>query len=244
VTWETRRDHGRDWRRPRSTALTSLTRQAAAASTADVPYPLAKRVFDRVVATVLLLLVAPLLLVAFALVALDMLLVPRDRGPWFYRERRISRGREFDVLKFRVLRRSALRELADEPDSYARLYEQDPENLTWAGSIIKRIYADELPQLFSVLRGEMSLVGPRPWPVPMVEKQVADGHDYRLRIIAGWTGPAQVRKDLGKKGQSTALDLEYVELCRTLSGPKLLRYDLGILRQSIRTMLRGRGLRF
>jgi len=223
--------------------VASLTRDAAGPA-ADVPYPLAKRAFDRVVAALLLLLALPLLLVAVLLIAVDMLFVPRDRGPWFYRERRISRGREFDVLKFRVLRRSALSDLAGKPDSYARLYEQDPANLTRAGSIIKRIYADELPQLFSVLRGEMSLVGPRPWPVPMVEKQVAEGHDYRLRITAGWTGPAQVRKDIGKKGQSTALDLAYVELCRTLSGPKLLRYDLGILRQSIRTMLRGRGLRF
>ncbi len=222
--------------------MASLTREAA--RTAEVPYRLVKQVFDRVVAALLLLLALPLLLVAFLLIAVDMLFVPRDRGPWFYRERRISRGREFDVLKFRVLRRSALEDLAGKPDSYARLYEQDTANLTWAGSIIKRIYADELPQLFSVLRGEMSLVGPRPWPVAMVEKQVADGHDYRLHITAGWTGPAQVRKDVGKKGQSTALDLEYVELCRSLGGLRLLRYDLVILRRSIGTMLRGRGLRF
>jgi lipopolysaccharide/colanic/teichoic acid biosynthesis glycosyltransferase len=210
----------------------------------QITYPLTKRVFDRVVAALLLFALSPLLVVAFLLIGLDMLFVPRDRGPWFYRERRISRGREFDVLKFRVLRTSALADLAGRPGSYARLYEQDTANLTRAGSIIKRIYADELPQLLSVLRGRLSLVGPRPWPVPMVEKQVADGHDYRLRITAGWTGPAQVRKDTGKKGESTRLDLEYVELCRTLGGLKLLRYDLGILRQSIATMLRGRGLQF
>jgi lipopolysaccharide/colanic/teichoic acid biosynthesis glycosyltransferase len=209
-----------------------------------VPYPLTKRLFDRVAAAVLLLLLSPLLLVSVALIALDMLFVPRDRGPWLYRERRVSRGREFDVLKFRVLRTSALDDLAGKPDSYARLYEQDRANLTSAGAVIKRIYADELPQLFSVLRGDMSLVGPRPWPVSMVEKQVADGFDYRLRITAGWTGPAQVRKDTGKKGQSTGLDLEYVELCRTHGGLRLLRYDLGILRRSLGTMLRGRGLRF
>jgi lipopolysaccharide/colanic/teichoic acid biosynthesis glycosyltransferase len=224
--------------------VASLTREAAQPAVTEVPYPLAKQVFDRVVAALLLLLALPLLVVAVLLIALDMLFVPRDRGPWLYRERRISRGREFDVLKYRVLRRAALEELAGRPDSYARLYEQDTANLTWAGSIIKRIYADELPQLFSVLRGELSLVGPRPWPVSMVEKQVAGGEDYRMRITAGWTGPAQVRKDTGKKGQATALDLEYVQLCRTLSGPKLLRYDLGILRQSIGTMLRGRGLNF
>ena len=212
--------------------------------TADVPYPLAKQVFDRVVAAILVFAATPLLLVAVLLIGLDMLFVRRDRGPWFYRERRISRGREFDVLKFRVLRTSALADLAGKPGSYARQYEQDTSNLTWAGSIIKRIYADELPQLLSVLRGQLSLVGPRPWPVSMVEKQVADGYDYRLRTTAGWTGPAQVRKDLGKKGESTRLDLQYVDLCRTLGGPKLVRYDVGILRQSIATMLRGRGLQF
>ena len=220
-----------------------MSAQASAPAT-TVPYPLAKRAFDVVVAVVLLVVLAPLLLVSVLLIAIDMLVVPRDRGSWFYRERRITRGREFDVLKFRVLRRSALEDLAGKPGRYARLYEEDTSNLTWAGSIIKRIYADELPQLFSVLRGDLSLVGPRPWPVPMVEKQVAEGYDYRMRITAGWTGPAQVQKDLGKKGEATARDLEYVQLCQRLGGLELLRYDLGILRQSIATMLRGRGLRY
>ena len=220
-----------------------MTVQVATPPAQEVPYPLAKQVFDRVVAGLLIVLCSPLLIVAFLLIALDMLFVPRDRGSWFYRERRVTRGRQFDVIKFRVLRRDVLAEIAGQSGKYARLYEK-PEYLTWAGATIKRIYADELPQLFCVLRGDMSLVGPRPWPVPMVEKQVADGHDYRLRITAGWTGPAQVRKDSKAKSHSTALDLEYVELCRTLPGLKLLRYDLGILRQSIGTMLRGRGLKF
>ena len=226
--------------------MAGLTREETRADTqtAEIPYPLAKLVFDRVIAAILVFAAIPVLLVAVLLMGLDMLFVRRDRGPWFYRERRISRGREFDVLKFRVLRTSALADLAGNPGSYARQYEQDTSNLTWAGSIIKRIYADELPQLFSVLRGQLSLVGPRPWPVSMVEKQVADGYDYRLRTTAGWTGPAQVRKDLGKKGESTRLDLQYVDLCRTLGGLKLVRYDLGILRQSIATMLRGRGLQY
>jgi lipopolysaccharide/colanic/teichoic acid biosynthesis glycosyltransferase len=223
-----------------------VTREQAPTGTRTeaVPYPFAKQVFDRVAAAILIFAASPLLLVAVVLIGLDMLFVRADRGPWFYRERRISHGREFDVLKFRVLRASALAELAGKPGSYARQYEEDTANLTWAGSIIKRIYADELPQLFSVLRGQLSLVGPRPWPVAMVEQQVADGYDYRLRITAGWTGPAQVRKDIGTKGESTRLDLEYVELCRTLGGLQLVRYDLGILRQSVATMLRGRGLQF
>jgi len=200
--------------------------------------------FDRAVAVLLLIVLAPVLLLALVALALDMLCVPRDRGRWLYREARISRGRTFDVLKFRVLREDVLAEVASRAGAYARLYENDEENLTRAGRIVKRIYADELPQLFNVLRGDISLVGPRPWPVPMVEEQVAGGLDYRLHVVAGWTGPAQVRKDSRAKSQATLLDLEYVGLCRSLSGTQLLGHDLKVLRQSLRTVLRARGLRF
>jgi lipopolysaccharide/colanic/teichoic acid biosynthesis glycosyltransferase len=217
---------------------------AVAVAAEDVPYPLAKRVFDRTVATFLVILLSPLLLLALAVLAVDMLLVPRDRGRWLYRERRISRGRDFEVLKFRVLREDVLAEIANKQDAYARLYEADHANLTGAGRVIKRIYADELPQLFNILRGDISLVGPRPWPVTMVETQIAKGLTYRLYVMAGWTGPAQVRKDSKAKSRATELDLEYIELCRTSSGPQLVANDLRVISQSLRTVLRGRGLRY
>jgi lipopolysaccharide/colanic/teichoic acid biosynthesis glycosyltransferase len=137
-----------------------------------------------------------------------------------------------------------LAEIASREDAYARLYEAEHANLTGAGRIVKRIYADELPQIFNVLRGDISLVGPRPWPVTMVETQVAKGLDYRLHVIAGWTGPAQVRKDSKAKSKATELDLEYVELCRTLTGRQLVGHDLKVIRQSLRTVLRARGLRY
>jgi lipopolysaccharide/colanic/teichoic acid biosynthesis glycosyltransferase len=210
----------------------------------EVPYRLAKRLFDRSVAGVLLLLASPLYLLALLVLGVDMLLVPADRGRWFYRERRISRGRVFDVLKFRVLREDVLGKVAARDGAYARPFERDHRNLTHAGRLLKRLYLDELPQLFNVLRGDISLVGPRPWPVAMVEQQVAEGLDYRLRAIAGWTGPAQVRKDSKAKKYATALDLEYVELCRRLTGPQLVRHDIRVLRDSLRTVLRGRGLRY
>jgi lipopolysaccharide/colanic/teichoic acid biosynthesis glycosyltransferase len=226
------------------TILRSSEAVAAAAPAEDVPYPLAKRVFDRTAAALLLVVLSPLLVLAFAILAGDMLFVSRDRGRWLYRERRISRGREFEVLKFRVLREDVLAEIASKEDAYARLYEADHANLTGAGRVVKRIYADELPQIVNVLRGDISLVGPRPWPVSMVETQVAKGLDYRLHVMAGWTGPAQVRKDSKAKSKATELDLEYVELCRTLTGPQLVGHDLRVIRQSLRTVLRARGLRY
>src|SRR5439155_24869561 len=125
------------------------------ASSLEIPYPLTKRLFDRAVALLLIVLLSPLLLLALLVLALDTLLVPRDRGRLLYRERRISRGREFDVLKFRVLREDVLAEIAARESAYARTYEKDHANLTGAGRILKRLYLDELPQIFNFLRGDM-----------------------------------------------------------------------------------------
>jgi len=174
--------------------------------------------------------------------AVDMLLVPRDRGPLLYRDRRISRGREFDLLKLRTLRSAMLSQLG--PDDYARLPEADEANLTRAGRLLKRWYLDELPQLVNILRGEMSLVGPRPWPVVMVREQVAAGLDYRHHVQAGWTGPAQVTKGSDGPVSYAELDLGYVEACRTWSATKLVRYDFRLLLATVGAVLRGQGLRF
>ncbi len=209
-----------------------------------VPYPALKRATDKTVAAVLMLLLAPVFVVVFAALALDMLLVVRDRGSWLYRERRISRGREFELLKFRVLREDVLAEMRRRR-GHARLEEANPSNLTWAGRrVIKRWYLDELPQFVNVLCGEMSLVGPRPWPVSMVAEQVAEGNGYRNLIRAGLTGPAQVSKGAPDPVGYARLDLAYVEVCRTQNSLRLLRYDLAILFQTLRVILRGEGLNY
>jgi lipopolysaccharide/colanic/teichoic acid biosynthesis glycosyltransferase len=209
-----------------------------------IEYPAAKSLLDKVVAVVLLILLSPLILVLVVAMALDALLVRADRGGFLYRETRISRGREFALLKFRTLRRAAvLSQVGGE--AHARLLEADTQNLTWAGRrLLKPWYLDEIPQLWNVLAGEMSLVGPRPWPPSMVEQQVAAGLDYRTRVTAGWTGPAQVHKDVTAPESYTALDLEYVAACRTAGAARLLRYDLSLLWQTVKLLARGEGLRF
>ena len=185
----------------------------------------------------LLVALTPVWAVVLGAVAFDMLRWPRDRGRLFYRERRISAGRAFDLLKLRTLREDVLVEAA----GHVRPYEAEVTNLTWAGRwVLKPIYLDELPQLWNVLRGDMSLVGPRPWPDELVERQLARGVDYRLRVPAGWTGPAQVSKGLDLDFEE--LDLAYVALLETASPGDVLRHDLGVLWRTVRTMLRGEGL--
>jgi lipopolysaccharide/colanic/teichoic acid biosynthesis glycosyltransferase len=200
-------------------------------------YPFPKRALDKTFALVGLLLLLPIILALLLAMAISMLVRPADRGPFLYREPRISLGRPFDLLKFRTLRTDVL------DGRHARLLEADEANLTWAGKrVLKPWYLDEIPQLLNVLKGDMSLVGPRPWPPHMVERQVAEGQTYRNEVPAGLTGLAQVTKGSGQLFED--LDVEYVERYRTLSGWSLVRYDLGILASTVRVIARGEGLSY
>ena len=177
-----------------------------------------------------------------AAMAVDAIVSRRDRGGFFYREPRVSRGRPFGLLKFRTLRRDVLEQM-HAAGGHARLYEADPDNLTWAGRrLLKPWYLDEVPQLLNVLAGDMSLVGPRPWPPEMVQRQVAEGRDYRNRMLAGLTGPAQVTK--GEAIPYEDLDSHYLELSGTVSAWALVRYDLQILRRTVVVIARGEGLNY
>jgi lipopolysaccharide/colanic/teichoic acid biosynthesis glycosyltransferase len=207
-------------------------------------YPTPKLILDKTLSGALLVVLSPLFAFLFVAMGLDALLRRRDRGPWLYRERRISRGREFDLLKFRALRRDVV-EGIDPAESHARLHEADESNLTWAGRrLLKPRYLDELPQIWNVFRGDMSLVGPRPWPPSMVENQVAKGFTYRNEFVAGWTGPAQVEKGVTESSGYAVLDVAYVDACRDASAWRVIRTDLALLRRTIAVMAKGEGLRF
>jgi lipopolysaccharide/colanic/teichoic acid biosynthesis glycosyltransferase len=204
-----------------------------------VARPIPKRLLDLLVSGVLLVVFLPVLLVVLVAFALDVLLSPRDRGSLFYREARISRGRTFGLLKFRTLRRDVLERSA----GHARLLEADAANLTWIGRrLLKPWYVDELPQLWNVVRGDISLVGPRPWPPELVDRQRAEGLTYRDELTAGLTGTAQITKGSGQRYAD--LDLAYAERFRSLGSWALVRYDLQILVRTIRVIARGEGLSY
>jgi lipopolysaccharide/colanic/teichoic acid biosynthesis glycosyltransferase len=204
-----------------------------------VARPIPKRLLDLLVSGVLLLVFLPVLLVVLVAFALDVLLSPRDRGSLFYREARISRGRTFGLLKFRTLRSDVLERSA----GHARLLEADAANLTWIGRrLLKPWYVDELPQLWNVVRGDISLVGPRPWPPELVDRQRAEGLTYRDELTAGLTGTAQITKGSGQRYAD--LDLAYAERVRSLGSWALVRYDLQILVRTIGVIARGEGLSY
>jgi lipopolysaccharide/colanic/teichoic acid biosynthesis glycosyltransferase len=194
-----------------------------------VPRPLAKRLLDVAVAALLLLLLSPLFVAVF---------FANGFRP-FYREVRISRGRTFGLLKFRTLRADVLARAG----GHARPLEADPDNLTWLGRhLLKPWYLDEVPQLWNVLQGDFSLVGPRPWPPELVERQREEGLTYRDDVAAGLTGLAQLSK--GSEQQYADLDLRYIAQVSKLGSWGLVRYDLEILLRTMGVIARGQGLRY
>jgi len=144
--------------------------------------PLSKRVLDIAVSSALLVVTAPLMLLCALAIKLE------DRGPIFYRQRRYGEeGREFDMIKFRALRADA--------DQLLSEGQAEEEVVTRVGRILRKGHLNELPQLLQVLRGEMSLVGPRPEPPELVESLswVVPHYDRRALVKPGLTGWAQVR---------------------------------------------------
>ena len=193
----------------------------------------AKRLFDVVVTTGLLLAVAPM----FVFIALSIKL--HDGGPIFFRQTRTGRdGAEFKCLKFRTMVIDAEARLADlhaEQGFRGGLFKmKDDPRVTRPGSWLRRFSLDELPQLTNVLRGDMSLVGPRP-PLPTEVAEYDRVTRRRLRVRPGMTGLWQVsgRSDLSWS-EAVRLDLYYVDNWSMLQ-------DLSILAKTFGAVVRSRG---
>jgi lipopolysaccharide/colanic/teichoic acid biosynthesis glycosyltransferase len=161
---------------------------------------IAKRALDVAGASVGLLVSAPFLAAAAAAVKLE------DRGPVLYRQRRVGKdGGEFDLLKLRTMVVGAERLGA----GYA-VDEGDPR-ITRAGRVLRRLSIDELPQLWNVVRGDMSLVGPRP-TLPYQVERYTDRQRRRLEVLPGITGWAQIHGRASLPwDERIELDVWYVE---------------------------------
>jgi lipopolysaccharide/colanic/teichoic acid biosynthesis glycosyltransferase len=195
---------------------------------------LLKRSLDICVAALLLTCLLPL----FGLVALLIRLT--DGGPVFFWQTRVGRwGREFPFPKFRsmVLNAEQLKDALllqnDHGGNVTFKMKRDPR-ITWIGRIIRKLSIDELPQLWNVLRGDMSLVGPRP-PLPQEVAQYTLADRRRLDVTPGLTCIWQVsgRGDIPFP-QQVQLDVQYIE-------SRSLWADVKILLQTIPAVLLGKG---
>jgi len=195
-----------------------------------------KRALDITVAGLLLLVTSPIC-VAIAL------LVKRDGGPVFFRQRRIgSGGQMFEIKKFRSMAVDAEERLQADPELHASYLangfklpaSEDPRITRW-GNFLRSTSLDELPQLVSVIRGDMSMVGPRPIIEPeLVEYTRRGARDAYLSARPGLTGLWQVSgRSALKYDRRVALDLDYLERASLLLDLKIIAKTAGVVLRRI-----------
>ncbi len=198
---------------------------------------LLKRLFDVVGASMLLLMLSPLLLLCALAIMLE------DGRPVLFRQQRTGwRGRPFGMLKLRTMRHDA--EAQRESVAGGNVHSgpvfkaEDDPRVTRVGRFLRRYSLDELPQLWNVLRGEMSLVGPRPLPVYETARFARFRDRRRLSVLPGLTGLWQVsgRSEIPDFAEWVRLDLEYIDRWS-------LWLDVRILLRTIPVVLSGQGAR-
>jgi lipopolysaccharide/colanic/teichoic acid biosynthesis glycosyltransferase len=196
-------------------------------------YQVGKRALDISVAFVALVLASPLLLVIALLVKIS------SKGPVFFAHQRLGRdGREFQCLKFRTMIANAEERLKRDPQLRQKFEEkfklEDDPRITPLGACLRRTSLDELPQLFHVLRGEMSLVGPR----PIVEDELSKYSIYAKKLLSVKPGLSGLWQVCGRSDttypQRVMMDMHYID-------HRCLRLDLRLLLLTASAVVRKSG---
>jgi exopolysaccharide production protein ExoY len=215
------------------TPMAEASKKGPCAQYARPFYQVGKRIFDLVVTLIALVLLFPIFLIV------SILVVATSGFPAVYRQTRVGRhGKHFKIYKFRSMVKNADEILRSRPElmeEYKRTYKivNDPR-ISRIGGFLRKSTLDELPQLFNVLKGEMSLVGPRPVVPPELE-MFGEDKDIYLFMKPGCAGLWQCsgRSDLSYE-ERIRLDLMY---CRKAS----LRYDFRILCRTFLAIIMRRG---
>ncbi len=180
-----------------------------------------KRIIDLVCSLILLVITSPVMLVT------AIAIKSYDKGPVFYKQIRCTKGqKEFGILKFRSMRVDA------EKDGVARLASKNDSRITPVGKFIRKVRIDELPQLFNIITGDMSFIGPRPERPEIIKQYIQEmpEFEFRTRVKAGLAGYAQV---FGKYNTTPydklKLDLFYIENYTVWLDIKLMLLTLKIL---------------
>jgi len=190
-----------------------------------------KRVFDIVCSTLMIVLAAPIMLVTAVAIWFE------SHGPVLYRQERVgANGKSFNVVKFRSMRTDA------EEDGKPRWATANDDRVTRIGKFIRKVRIDELPQLFTVLKGEMSLVGPRPERPYFVDELTREIPYYAVRhsVKPGVTGWAQVRYQYGATMEDSIEKLQY-DLYYVKNHTLFL--DLVVMFETVAVVLTGKGAR-
>jgi len=201
-----------------------------------------KLVFDKVVAASALALSSPILAALYLAYLVEGLIIPESKGPLFFSYIASSAGKKFRKYKIRLIKTSYIdQEAAKRGDWHAYSAEWTPESRTYVGRFVKKFYLDELPQFYNILRGDMSVVGPRPLAWHHYQRDLEQANVTRKLLKGGLVGLGHVMKGTSEMG-NPVFEYEYIEKYMTLSPLGLLWLDLKIIGKGIGVIFEGKGL--
>lgn len=206
-----------------------------------LPPRLVKLAFDKTVSLIILLLTMPIFALLKIAYLVEGFFIPENRGPMIFYYMAVSEGRIFKKYKLRLIKQSYIdQDAASRHEWIAYSAEWNDESRTIVGTFVKKYYLDELPQFWSVLVGDMSLVGPRPISVMHFERDAAQGNVVRGLIRGGMLGLGHINKGTDEMGNPV---YEYEYICEYLDkGPiGLLKLDIWIIWKGIRLIFKGGG---
>lgn len=202
-----------------------------------VPAPII--LFDKSLSLFLLVFCIPFFIMLILINLIEGIIVPENSGNLFYYYNAISRDKIFKKWKFRIIKQKFLINDYNVDDWHRYQNEWKPEARTIVGKFVKKFYLDELPQLFCILKGEMSFIGPRPLAVHHYERDVAQGNIARKFVQAGLLGNSQIRKGTKEFG-NPKYEMEYMD-CYMKNRYKLIILNLKIIAMGIRVIIKGGG---
>lgn len=201
-----------------------------------------KLAFDKLLSGVLLIFILPILLFLKIAYMLEGFFIPENRGPLIFFYWGISGGKKFKKYKIRLIKQKYIDiEGAKRGDWLAYSAEWTDESRTVLGGFVKKFYLDELPQFWSVFKGDMSIVGPRPLSELHYERDKAQGNVTRSLLRGGLLGLGHVMKGTPEMG-NPIYEYEYVDQYQKRTSLGLLWLDLVIIWRGIKVIIKGKGL--
>jgi lipopolysaccharide/colanic/teichoic acid biosynthesis glycosyltransferase len=200
-----------------------------------------KLMFDKIVAVIFLLISLPILIILKLSFILEGLLIPENKGHMFFSYNAVSQGKVFPKYKIRLIKKNYIEpEGAKRGDWIAYSAEWNEDSRTIVGAFVKKFYLDEIPQFWNVLRGDMSIVGPRPLAVIHYERDLAQGNVTRKLLKGGLLGLGHIMKGKPEFG-NPIYEYDYIDQYIKRSEFGLLWLDLTIIWRGIFLILRGGG---
>lgn len=207
----------------------------------SLPPRIFKTLIDRVIGSILVLISIPVLILLKIGFLIEGFLVPENKGPMFFYYNAVSAGKVIPKYKIRLIKTKFIDPIgASKHDWIAFSAEWSPQSRTYMGGFVKKFYLDELPQFFSVVKGDISIVGPRTLSVLHYERDLAQGNVSRRLIKGGLLGLGHINKGTANMGDPS-YEYEYIDQYLNRSAWGLFTLDLWIIWKGVALMSKGGG---